>query len=146
MGGGRQSNPMAAKPPAGCAERRSVCRYSVVLEGAWLGWWEGEAFQSTSARIVDLSLRGARLVVESFPPRDRSVWFSPTGIGTQDEWIEAKLLDAKKRLFGPREVRVVFRKLFPYEIFKNVVYGPDSFSTPPPPKWLPMDAEERDWW
>src|SRR6516165_5931535 len=56
-------------PPPGTQERRSVCRYAVVQDSAWIGWWEGQAFQSTTAKIVDISLRGALLNVESFPPK-----------------------------------------------------------------------------
>lgn len=146
MGLSRRTKPLSALPPAGAKERRSVCRYSVVLDSAWLGWWEGQAFQNTPAKIIDISLRGALVVVDSFPPKDQPVWFCPPGVSSQDEWIEVKLVDAKKRLFGPREVRIAFRKVFPYEIFKNVVYGPDAFVSPEPPVWLPETSEERDWW
>ena len=52
----------------------------------------------------------------------------------------------KKQIFGPREVRIAFRKVFPYEIFKAVVYGPDTFQNAPQPTWVPEDADERDWW
>lgn len=142
----RRSNKAAeSAPPPGTRERRSVCRYSVVQENAWLGWWEGQAFQSTAAKIVDISLRGALLVVESFPPKDKEVWFCPPGITATDEWIDVKVIDSRKKLFGPREVRLAFRKVFPYEIFKAVVYGPDALKSVDP---VPMsvDAEDRDWW
>jgi hypothetical protein len=130
----------------GSQDRRSVCRYSVIQENAWLGWWEGEAYQSTAARIIDISLRGALLTVETFPPKDRPLWFCPPGITEEDEWIEVKMVGTKKKLFGPREVRVAFRKVFPYEIFKAVVYGADNFQGAPTPNWLPEDAADRDWW
>ena len=135
-----------ANPPPGTQERRSVCRYSVVQENAWLGWWEGQAYQSTVAKIVDISLRGALLTVDSFPPKDQPIWFCPPGLSSNDEWIEVKMIGTKKKLFGPREVRIAFRKVFPYEVFKAVVYGPDSFQEVVPPTWLPEDADERDWW
>jgi hypothetical protein len=118
----------------------------VVLDNAWLGWWEGQAFQSTAAKVVDISLRGALLNVDAFPPREQPVYFCPPGVSSQEEWIEVKVIDSKKRLFGPREVRIVFRKVFPYEIFKNMVYGPDSLPKVETQAWLPEDADERDWW
>jgi hypothetical protein len=117
-----------------------------VIDHAWLGWWQGEAFQNTPAKIIDISLRGALLNVESFPPKGQSAWFCPPGVTTQEEWIEVKLVDMKKRLFGPREVRIAFRKVFPYEIFKTVVYGPDSFVDLAPATWVPDDSVDRDWW
>jgi len=133
-------------PPPGTQERRSVCRYAVVQDNAWLGWWEGQEFQSTAAKIIDISLRGAMLTVDTFPPKDKTIWFCPPGIATSDEWVEAKLVATKKKLFGPREVRLTFRKVFPYEIFKTVVYGPDSFRGVEPPPWVPLESDERDWW
>ncbi len=135
-----------AVPPPGTTERRSVYRYSVVQENAWLGWWEGTAYRSTAAKIIDISLRGAMLTVESFPPKDQPVWFCPPGVSTNDEWIEVKVIGSKKKLFGPREVRVAFRKVFPYEIFKAVVYGPDSYTAAPQTTWFPENPDERDWW
>jgi hypothetical protein len=41
---------------------------------------------------------------------------------------------------------MAFRKVFPYEVFKAVVYGPDTFRTLDPDPWLPMESDERDWW
>jgi len=130
----------------GGSDRRTVCRYSVVQATAWLGWWEGQAFQSTAAKIIDISLRGAKLTVDAFPPDDRSTWFCPPGVTSQDEWIEAKLVGTRKKLFGPREVRLAFRKVFPYEVFKAVVYGPDACKTAETAVWVAESAEERDWW
>ena len=68
---------------------------------------------------------GRRLNVETIPPGDQPIWFCPPGMAANDEWIEVKLIGCKKRLFGAREARIAFRKVFPYEIFKAVVYGPD---------------------
>jgi hypothetical protein len=135
-----------AVPPPGVQERRSVFRYSVVQKDAWLGWWKGQSFQNTEATIVDVSLRGALLTVKTLPPKGQPLWFCPPGVSATDEWIEVKLIQARKKLFGPREVRVAFRRVFPYEIFKAVVYGPDAFKAVEPPAWVPSDADERDWW
>lgn len=137
---------MPAFPPPGTDERRSVCRYSVVQDNSWIGWWEGQAFQSTSAKIVDFSLRGAMLTVETFPPKDQALWFCPPGVSAQDEWIEASMIASRKRLFAPREIRISFLKVFPYEVFKAVVYGPDLVRSFETPVWLPPEAAERDWW
>jgi hypothetical protein len=133
-------------PPAGIQERRSVCRYAVVQDAAWLGWWEGQAFQNTTAKIIDISLRGALLTVETFPPKDRVLWFCPPGTSANEEWIEVKLIGSKKKLFGPREVRIAFRKVFPYEIFKAVVYGQEALQHTSLPKWLHEETDDRDWW
>src|SRR5438067_7945485 len=78
-------------------DRRGVCRYSVVQTEAWLGWWEGQIFRSTSAHVVDISLRGCMMTVDKLPPKDHSVWFCPPGT-TPSEWIEATLIESKRRL------------------------------------------------
>ncbi len=142
----RQSTREEPSPPPGTRERRSVCRYSVVQDTAWLGWWEGQAYQSTAARIIDISLRGALLNVDNLPPLEQPVYFCPPGVTPTDEWIEVKVISARKKMFGPREVRITFRKVFPYEIFKAVVYGPDAMKSVESPIWLPEDAADRDWW
>jgi hypothetical protein len=142
----RRSPEVCGPPPSANQDRRTVCRYSVVLSDAWVGWWQDEAFQTTPAKIIDISLRGAKLHVGAYPPQDQMVWFCPPGVTAQEDWIEVKVVGMKKRLFGPRELRVAFRKVFPYEVFKSVVYGPDAFKAVQVPTWVPEESDERDWW
>lgn len=140
---GRDINEGVTKPDG---DRRSSCRYAVVQGDAWLGWWEGATFQSTSAQIVDISLRGAMLTVETFPPKETPLYFCPPGMSRDAEWIEVKPVAAKKKFLGPREIRVSFRQVFPYDTFKAVVYGPDTFVGVAPQEYLPLDSQERDYW
>jgi hypothetical protein len=130
-------------PVSSVDDRRSVCRYAVAQSQAWLGWWEGQEFRSTAAQVVDISMRGCMMTVDQLPPPDQPVWFCPPG-STPVEWVEAKLVESKRRLLGPRVVRVAFRYLFSYENFKNVVYGPEAIREFSPPEWVP--EEERDYW
>jgi hypothetical protein len=126
------------------ADRRSSCRYSAVLTQGWLGWWEGQAFRNTNAQVVDISLRGCMMTVDQLPPEDQPVWFCPPGT-TPSEWIEATLIESRRRLLGPRVVRIAFRSAIPYETFKTLVYGPDAIGGPTPESgWVP--EEERDFW
>jgi hypothetical protein len=145
MGAPKNSN---RRTPAGPAlsvdDRRNICRYSVVQTHAWLGWWEGEEFHNTNAQIVDISLRGCMMTVDQLPPKDLAVYFCPPGTMPSD-WIEAKLIEAKRRLFGPRVVRIAFSRPFPYETFKHVVYGPDALGG----QFSNTEAvpeSERDYW
>jgi hypothetical protein len=125
-------------------DRRSVCRYSSLESRAWLGWWEGPEFRSTGARLVDISLRGCMMTVDRLPPPEETVWFCPPGT-TPAEWIEAKLVESKRRLLGPRVVRIEFRNPFPYETFKHLVYGPDALGGQiAGGEWVP--ESERDYW
>jgi hypothetical protein len=62
------------------------------------------------------------MTVDQLPPAGQPVRFCPPGT-TPSDWIEAELIESKRRLLGPRMVRLSFRNPFPYETFKNVVYG-----------------------
>ena len=108
--------------PSSRDERRQACRYPVVNDQAWLGWWVSQAFVNTPARILDISLRGAKMTVEIVPPPELDIWFCPHVV-KPPQWIEAKQVPAKKRIFESRKVRIMFRKIFPYETFKALVYG-----------------------
>jgi hypothetical protein len=145
MDGPKRLSHLASRTSASHADdRRGSCRYAVVQSRAWLGWWEGEEFRSTNARLVDLSLRGCMMTVDQLPPGGQSVWFCPPGT-TPSDWIEAKLVESKRRLFGPRVVRIAFRNPFPYETFKNLVYGPEAVGgNVPAPACVP--ESERDFW
>jgi hypothetical protein len=145
MGASRKTSHIVADSSvSGVDDRRGVCRYSVVQTQAWLGWWEGQEFRSTGARIVDISLRGCMMTVDQLPPKDQPVWFCPPGT-TPSEWIEAKLIESKRRLFGPRVVRIAFREPFGYETFKQLVYGPDALGGQiQEAGWVP--ESERDYW
>ena len=59
---------------------------------------------------------------------------------------KCRSIATKKKLLGAREVRIAFRKVFPYEIFKAVVYGPDACTVTAPPTWIAQRTEDRDWW
>ena len=138
-------------PSAGSDDRRSVCRYTVVKDDCWLGWWKGTEFQSVAAKIADISLRGAMLTVPELPLAEQAVWFCPPNLcaTSPSEWLEAKVIEARKRFLGPRVVRIILRKPFPYEIFKAVVYGPDAVGGVfQPQAWLsrpPVDEGAEEW-
>jgi hypothetical protein len=123
-------------------DRRRSCRYNAVETRAWLGWWQDEVFKSTGAQVVDISLRGCMMTVDQLPPPDQAVWFCPPGT-TPSQWLEARLVESKRRFLGPRVVRIAFLEPFPYDRFKELVYGPDvlrgSTGTLTP-------ETERDYW
>jgi hypothetical protein len=136
-----------AKPSsiAACDEdRRSACRYAVVQNHAWLGWWEGKEFRHIPVVISDISLRGAMLTVEKLPTTP-SVWFCPPSLSLSAPkvWLEARVIEVRKRLMGPRRMRIIFRKSFPYEIFKAVVYGPEAVGGAQPQSWIPEVLDEN---
>jgi hypothetical protein len=125
-------------------DRRKVCRYAALATRAWLGWWEDTEFRSTDAQLIDISLRGCMMTVDRLPPPDQTVWFCPPRT-TPSEWIEAKLIESKRRLLGPRVVRIEFLSPFPYETFKHLVYGPDALGQKTPAA-EGVPESERDYW
>jgi hypothetical protein len=137
--------PELASRPDGQADRRRECRYLVVDERAWLGWWEGREFRTFPARVLNLSLGGALLSAETPPPHGHRLWLCPPSANPAD-WIEATLVESRKRLFGPSQVRLAFGSPFPYERFKDMVFGPDALRGNDPAPSLPIDSPDRDWW
>jgi hypothetical protein len=131
-------------PPVGTGERRASCRYAVAAARAWIGWWEDSQFRQVAADIEEVSLRGARLIVERFPPDGRPVWLHPPG-GASDDWLEVRVVETKKRLFGPRQLRVAFCKALPYEVFQAVFSGPNAVGGAKPEDGVPGgQAREHD--
>jgi hypothetical protein len=143
----------AFKKPTGVAsggvvasgnDRRRACRYLALQSQAWLGWWDGPEFRSTVSQVINISLRGCMMTVEKLPPPDQTVWFCPPGTAPSG-WIEAKLVEARSRLLGVREVRIAFSSPFPYETFKNVVYGPECLRGSAA-NGAKQPAEKKDLW
>jgi hypothetical protein len=140
----KPSHERYAQRPLNGGERRSVCRYASLGSRGWLGWWEGEVFRSTDACLVDISLRGCMMTVDRLPPQGETVWFCPPGT-IPAEWIEARLIESRRRLLGPRVVRIEFRNPFPYETFKHLVYGPDALRGKTAEGQC-VPESERDFW
>jgi hypothetical protein len=139
----KSSHQIYAARATNADDRRSICRYSAVETRAWLGWWDDQDFRSTDARVVDISLRGCMMTVERLPPQDQPVWFCPPGT-TPTEWIEARLVESKRRFLGPRVVRIEFLKPFAYDTFKHLVYGPDALGGQISSE--PVPESKRDCW
>jgi hypothetical protein len=140
----KPSHDRFAKRTSSPEDRRTVCRYATLETQAWLGWWEGAEFRSTDARLVDISLRGCMMTVDRLPPYDQTVWFCPPGTAPL-AWIEARLVESKRRFLGPRIVRIEFRTPFSYDTFKHLVYGPDALGKQMSEgDWVP--ESQRDYW
>jgi hypothetical protein len=84
------------------------------------------------------------MVVDRLPPLDQSVWFCPPGTAPL-AWIEARLVECKRRFLGPRIVRIEFCTPFSYETFKHLVYGPDALGKQRSDA-EPVPDSRRDYW
>src|SRR5262245_37036427 len=115
-------------------ERRRACRHAPIQRQVWLGWLEGSMFRVTPARLMDISMKGARLLADKSPAVGQRIWFCPPG-EPPPERVEAALVRVRKQLFRPREVRIIFLAPLPYETFKDIVFGPGALGDGKPDYW-----------
>jgi hypothetical protein len=113
------------------SDRRSSCRYRVRLPDASLGWWNGSNFIDVPVRLVNISLNGCMVELPKMLGRNatQSVWLRPRTISTP-EWVEGVIIAVRKPFIKPCRVRIAFLTHFPYESFKELVYGPDHLPDP----------------
>ncbi len=124
-------------------DRRRAERYAAAEDQAWIGWWEGRLYRKAPAVLVDISLGGAKLIVENGPPRRVTVWICVAG-SCKTEWVEGVSVDVTRNLSGSAEVRIAFREPCPYAFFKVVVYGVGSDSVEAAANKV-ADPQGRNW-
>jgi len=107
-----------------------------------LSWQEGEETRSTRAVIVNLSMTGALLKVETFPKVNEPVKIRMEE-PVQTEWLEATVLKVERSWFRRKTARIMFRDNCSYELFTAAVNGfagNDGFMT------LPQDLKNPKHW
>lgn len=104
------------------AERRREPRYIPAKRTAYLGWWEGEAFRSSPARVESLSCHGAALLVEHFPAGAGPIWLALIHSGS-DEWFAGNAIHSSPSGGVGRVVRVALSESLPYDVFKTFCLG-----------------------
>jgi hypothetical protein len=107
-------------------DRRSEPRYAPVMDRAFLGWWERDAFRTAVGRLANISSGGAALELAAEPATDDGVWLCVVG-PHRSAWVAARVLGRRGPVF-----RMVFAERFPYELFKSVVWGLPAEETPAP--------------
>ncbi|QDV38943.1 DnaJ domain-containing protein [Tautonia plasticadhaerens] len=90
------------------SDRRRWPRFSAADSRVRLGWWKGGAYQTTTARLVNISRGGAVVEADALPPKEGSVWICSTSRGDAG-WVEAELRPAMIRPRGPHRLRLIFR-------------------------------------
>ncbi len=131
-------------------DRRSAHRYLPAKEKIRLGWWQGQLFQTISARLRNLSVSGA-LVEPEKSIADRAgvkAWLCLVD-HTAAHWIEAEIVEVcSPEPDSPLLLRLRFLDPFPYEFFKAAVWDQGSaaaddalhVATPMPPARNDGDA------
>jgi hypothetical protein len=110
---------------------------------------EGGAYQTTTARLENISRGGAVVEADALPPRDGSVWICSPGSGNEG-WVEAELRPAMIRPRGPHRLRLVFRDragtepFFRWAAFGGDPVGPGSDREPATPNAPAMLGPSAD--
>lgn len=60
-------------------ERRGAQRFAAVEDRIWLGWWDGEQFQTVGSRLLDVSRTGAAIACPDGPTEGDDAWFCVVG-------------------------------------------------------------------
>jgi hypothetical protein len=104
-------------------DRRAASRYATNRLPAFLGWYEDEAFRTTSAKLIDVSLLGIKVEVDDSPPREGMVWLCLSG-QKPSQWIEVGVVESTSHrgLFRTRrQARLQFLESCPYDVFKGAI-------------------------
>jgi hypothetical protein len=103
-------------------ERRTEPRQYHVECLAWVGWRIWRGFRMNDAVLVDLSRGGARVFLDSPPPRGRDLWlFLETPRHTAV--VRGRALEVESIAAGQCVVRVELRDPCPYALFEAAVCG-----------------------
>jgi PilZ domain len=116
-------------------ERRTEPRHHHVECLAWIGWRIWRGFRMNDAVLVDLSRGGARVFLDSTPPRGRDLWLFLETPG-QKAVVKARVLAVESTAAGQCIMRVEFRDPCPYALFEAAVCGLHSTD----PKTRPAHA------
>jgi hypothetical protein len=101
-------------------ERRSFPRHTPVHSLAWLACAEPEGEWVGRARLQDISVGGAGLVVEGPVPATDAVWVTLAGVNSA-EWVRASIVRIDEGDGGM--VHLQFADECPFELFRTAVLG-----------------------
>lgn len=102
------------------SERRRWLRYEPRERRVYLGWWQGETFRTTTARLRDVGRGGATVEADGLLPEDVSAWICSI-LDDAGGWIETAVRPVFRRPRGPHRLRLVFRDTSATEAFLEAV-------------------------
>ncbi len=121
-------------------DRRNAHRYAPAKDNIRLGWWQGQLFCTSSARLRNLSLSGALVELEAgaVEPAGAKTWLCLVE-QTGAHWVEAEVVEVcSEQPDTSSMLRLKFLDPFPYELFKAAVW--DHASRPVEPALPVADA------
>jgi hypothetical protein len=103
--------------------RRASARHDATEIRGWLGLWPArDQFEARAARIENISLGGARLVLTTPPTLSQRVWLR-AGTPICTECVQATVLEVRPRADGEFTVRLAFDFPCPNELLHTVANG-----------------------
>jgi hypothetical protein len=113
----RETTSRASRPVG--AERRGSTRYAAVEDRIWLGWWDGEQFQTLGSRLLDISRSGAAVCCEDGPEPGDDAWFCVVGPSLSGG-ARARVVGREPMEDDPTAIRLrmVFQPRCPDDVFE----------------------------
>src|SRR4051794_13803083 len=87
-------------------DRRAAKRYAAKGPPAFLGWYEGDDYRTTSVRLIDISMLGIKAEADVLPGAEDGVaWLNLAG-QKPSSWIEVGIVSTSKQwgLFRTRRM------------------------------------------
>jgi hypothetical protein len=107
-------------------DRRGAPRYTVETLPILFGWRDAGGFHSCPGTVVDLSATGVMLHIDAAAVEGPRAWVRMI-VGTDGNWTETDLLDARRLADGTTSVRLRFTEgMCPYGMFRAAVFGARS--------------------
>ena len=121
----RRNAPVLGKGRRIGGDRRSAPRYPTSGTAAVIGWTEGGEQRTIAATLIDISMGGFSAWVETFPPREGTVWLHLDG-EDPSTCLKASVIATIKTgclFWTRRQVRFRFVDDCPYDFFKGAIEG-----------------------
>lgn len=99
-------------------DRRATPRETAVVNRVCLEWWAGDQMRRANGRLLNISERGALLVLDSRPPVGQPVWFHVETPARTDD-IAARVV----RVDGSGEIGLSFSSPCPYDLYLTATLG-----------------------
>jgi len=100
--------------------RRASARHSATEYRVWLGLWAGpDQFEAQAARVENISLGGARIVIASPPAKAQRVWLR-VGTSTCTDCVQATVLEIEALPAGDFAARLAFDAPCPPRLLQTV--------------------------
>jgi hypothetical protein len=124
------------------SDRRRSCRYAALVSQVELSWDNEGTAAEVEATLVNVSNQGCLVATpRRATPSPGTIVQLSASFQSMDFSTGGRIISVEKRIFRKRLVRVYFPRPLPFDLFKLLVYGPDSQA----PAWEARPDHEKDY-